>query len=166
MGATGDPPFPATLRPPSKTGRAVLAALTMALPVFSGGFGNIFYLPGQKFLPFLCRGPSSAEERENFPTFPPQRKGRKIPFPPAVQVRFLPCSSGANEVIIPILCRVMSRSPTHALGGMGRGAFRAFLPIPPRAWVGLLLITLHNMGMGLHDPRRGRVKVCRHVKSG
>ena len=34
--------FPATLRPTSKTGRAVLAALTMALPVFSVGFGNIF----------------------------------------------------------------------------------------------------------------------------
>ena len=38
------PLFPATLRPPSKTSRAVLAALTMALLVFSGGFGNIFLL--------------------------------------------------------------------------------------------------------------------------
>ena len=132
MGATGDPPFPATLRPPSKTGRAVLAALTMALPVFSGGFGNIFYLPGQKFLPFLCRGPSSAEERENFPTFPPQRKGRKIPFPPAVQVRFLPCSSGANEVIIPILDRGRGTTITHPLRRMGKGACGAY-PYPSSA---------------------------------
>ena len=45
--------FPATLRPASKTGRAVLAALTMALPVFSVGFGNIFILSARIPTPAL-----------------------------------------------------------------------------------------------------------------
>ena len=43
--APGHHPLSATLRPISKTSRAVLAALTMALLVFSVGFGNNFYLP-------------------------------------------------------------------------------------------------------------------------
>ena len=42
MDASEHPPFPATLRPTSKTRVAVLASLTMATLVFSVGFGNIF----------------------------------------------------------------------------------------------------------------------------
>ena len=42
ISATEQPPFDATLRPTAKTRVAVLASLTMATPVFSVGFGNIF----------------------------------------------------------------------------------------------------------------------------
>ena len=46
--APGHHPLSATLRPISKTSRAVLASLTMALLVFSMGFGNIFLRPRPK----------------------------------------------------------------------------------------------------------------------
>ena len=44
------PPFPATLRPTSKTRVAVLASLTMATLVFSVGFGNKLLLLLPEFL--------------------------------------------------------------------------------------------------------------------
>ena len=53
LDATGRPPFDATLRPTSKTRRAVLAALAMARLVFSVGFGNISLpLPASAPYPF------------------------------------------------------------------------------------------------------------------
>ena len=93
--------FPATLRPTSKTSRAVLAALTMALLVFSGGFGNIFHLPGQKFLPPPCRGALFRRGTGKFLPALLQRVGKKFPSPRSHGVPFLPPSAGTQEVYIP-----------------------------------------------------------------